>query len=90
MEKLPKRLPSLGTLDRILSEAKFVAQTQTYKCMEQEDPTELTGNTLHNDATTKFYYHYQGFKVTPLNGKHITIGLREVGAGDRHLLDAFN
>ena len=52
MGKLPKRLPSLGTLDRILLEAKFVAQTQIYKFMEEEDPTELTGNTLHNDATT--------------------------------------
>ena len=89
--KLPERLPSLGTLDRILSEAKFVAQNQIYKCMEEGgDPTTLTGNTLHNDATTKFHHHYQGFQVTLLNGKQMTIGLREVGAADTDtLMDAF-
>eukprot|EP00057_Strongylocentrotus_purpuratus_P006869 XP_011661343.1 PREDICTED: uncharacterized protein LOC105436956 isoform X1 [Strongylocentrotus purpuratus] len=89
--KLPERLPSLGTLDRILSEAKFVAQNQIFKCMEEGgDPTKLTGNTLHNDATTKFHHHYQGFQVTLLNGKQMTIGLREVGAADTDtLMDAF-
>ena len=54
------------------------------------DPTHLTGNTLHSDATTKFHHHYQGFQITLRDGKQITIGLTEVGAGDADTyLDAF-
>ena len=89
--KLPDRLPSQGTLHRILNEAKFVAQNQIYEYMEEGgDPSNLTGNTLHSDATTKFHHHYQGFQITLRNGKQITIGLTEVGAGDAETyLEAF-
>ena len=92
--KIPEKLPSKGTLHRILNEAKFVAQTQVYQCLEEGgDPSAFTGNTLHSDATTKFHHHYQGFQATLLDGKQISIGLIEVGAGDyfckMHLLVNF-
>ncbi|XP_003729015.2 uncharacterized protein LOC100888157 [Strongylocentrotus purpuratus] len=89
--KLPDKLPSHGTLHRILNEAKFVAQTQIMEYMEEGgDPSNLQGNTLHSDATTKFHRHYQGFQVTLPDKEQISIGLVEVGAGDAETyLDAF-
>ena len=89
--KLPERLPSNGTLHRILNEAKFVAQTQIYQCLEEGgDPSNLTGNTLHSDATTKFHHHYQGFQTTLRDGKQMTLGMVEVGSGDANTyMEAF-
>ncbi|XP_072049567.1 LOW QUALITY PROTEIN: uncharacterized protein [Amphiura filiformis] len=89
--KLPDKLPSQGTLHRILNEAKFVAQAQIAEYMEEGgNPADLQGNTLHSDATTKFHRHYQGFQATLKDGQQISIGLVEVGAGDAETyLNAF-
>ena len=89
--KIPERLPSNDTLDRILSEAKFVAQSHIVDCtINNDDPSSLLGNCLHSDATSKFHHHYQGFQITLGDGKQISIELQEVGSGDSEtLMDAF-
>ena len=75
--KISERLPSNGTLDRILSEAKFVAQSHIVDCMiNDNDPSSLLGNCLHSDATSKFHHHCQGFQITLVDGKQIWVLLK--------------
>ena len=81
--KLPERLPSMAVKSRLLVEAKSVAQQQIVPAMlEDSDLTNLVGNTLHSDATSNFFKHYQSFQVTLPTGKSMSIGMMEVGSGD--------
>jgi predicted component of viral defense system (DUF524 family) len=66
---LPDRLPSMAVKSRLLIEAKAVAQQQIVDAMLQDvDPAALVGNTLHSDATSKYFKHYQSYQVTLSNG----------------------
>jgi hypothetical protein len=50
----------LAVKSRLLLEAKSVAQQQIVDAMLKDyDPTTMTGNTLHSDATSKFFKHYE-------------------------------
>ena len=85
--KIPQRLPSLAVKSRLLLEAKSVAQQQIVDAMLKDyDPTTMTGNTLHSDATSKFLKHYESFQVTLPDGNSMSIGLSEVGSGDADTL----
>ena len=87
--KIPQRLPSLAVKSRLLLEAKSVAQQQIVDAMLKDyDPTTMTGNTLHSDATSKFFKHYESFQVTLPNGNSMSIRLSEVGSGDT-LMNSF-
>lgn len=88
---LPARLPSMAVKSRLLVEAKSVAQQQIVEAMlKDSDPTSLVGNTLHSDATSKFFKHYQSFQVTLSDGKVMSIGMSEVGRGDvNSLMESF-
>jgi hypothetical protein len=56
---------SFSKYARLLLEAKSVAQQQIVDSMLKDyDPTTMTGNTLHSDATSKFFKHYESFQVT--------------------------
>ena len=80
---LPDRLPSMAVKSRLLIEAKAVAQQQIVDAMLQDvDPAALVGNTLHSDATSKYFKHYQSYQVTLSNGNSMSIGLTEVGCAD--------
>ena len=87
---LPDRLPSMAVKSRLLIEAKAVAQQQIVDAMLQDvdlvlqdvDPATLVGNTLHSDATSKYFKHYQSYQVTLSNGNSMSIGLTEVGGAD--------
>jgi stress-induced morphogen len=46
-----------------------IAQQQIVDSMLKDyDPTTMTGNTLHSDATSKFFKHYESFQVTLPDG----------------------
>jgi hypothetical protein len=47
--------------------------------LQDVDPAALVGNTLHSDATSKYFKHYQSYQVTLSNGNSMSIGLTEVG-----------
>jgi hypothetical protein len=77
----------LAVKSRLLLEAKSVAQQQIVDAMLKDyDPTTMTGNTLHSDATSKFLKHYESFQVTLPDGNSMSIGLSEVGSGDADTL----
>ena len=82
--KLPDRLPSKALLSsRIMAEAKLVACKQVSAAMlENFDPRSMSGNVLHQDATTKYHSHYEGVQVTLKDGRNTSIALSQVGAGD--------
>ena len=59
------RLPSKAVHSRLLVEAKHLADVQLGRAMlEDADPSQVVGNTLHGDGTTKYHRHYQDFEVT--------------------------
>jgi predicted component of viral defense system (DUF524 family) len=75
---LPDRLPSMTVKSRLLIEAKAVAQQQIVDAMLQDvDPVALVGNTLHSDATSKYFKHYQSYQVTLSNGNSMSIGFTD-------------
>ena len=77
--KLPEKLPSMAVKSRLLIEAKAAAQQQIVEAMlKDSDPSKLIGNTLHSDATSKLFKHYQSFQITLPTGKSMS----EVGSGD--------
>ena len=81
--KLPERLPSMAVKSRLLIEAKAAAQQQIVEAMlKDSDPSKLIGNTLHSDATSKLFKHYQSFQITLPTGKSMSIAMSEVGSGD--------
>jgi hypothetical protein len=50
--------------------------------IQDVDPATLVGNTLHSDATSKYFKHFQSYQVTLSNGNSMSIGLTEVGGAD--------
>ena len=81
--KLPERLPNMAVKSRLLIEAKAAAQQQIVEAMlKDSDPSKLIGNTLHSDATSKLFKHYQSFQITLPTGKSMSIAMSEVGSGD--------
>ena len=67
-DKLPKRT----TINEILIESRSVAQTQLAEILTTP---ELSNNTLHSDATTKYGHKYQTFQVNTQDGP-LTLGLQ--------------
>jgi hypothetical protein len=62
---LPMNILTNDCLFSNYKEAKSVAQQQIVDAMLKDyDPTTMTGNTLHSDATSKFFKHYESFQVT--------------------------
>ena len=62
--KSTSRLPSKAVHSRLLVEAKYLADVQLGRAMlEEPDPSQVIGNTLHGDGTTKYHRHYQDFEV---------------------------
>ena len=77
----------MAVKSRLLVEAKSVAQQHIVEAiLNDSDPASFIGNTLHSDATSKFFKHYQSFQVTLPDGKVMSIGLSEVGSGDANTL----
>ena len=84
------RLPSKAVHSRLLVEAKHLADVQLGRAMlEEADPSQVIGNTLHGDGTTK-YRHYQDFEVTTPSCQTYSMGLLELGKSDTEaIMDAF-
>ena len=62
--KSTSRLPSKAVHSRLLVEANHLADVQLGRAMlEEADPSQVIGNTLHGDGTTKYHRHYQDFEV---------------------------
>lgn len=77
------RTPSQPFLSRLYTEARIVASQQIVGTMlTNYDATDMTGNVLHQDATTKFHQHWEGIQVTNKDGTSLSIGLKQVAGGD--------
>lgn len=77
------RTPSQTFLSRLYTEARIVASKQIVDTMLTDyDASDLTGNVLHQDATTKFHQHWEGIQVTNKDGTSLSIGLKQVAGGD--------
>ena len=85
------RLPSKAVHSRLLVEAKHLADIQLGRAMREEaDPTQVVGNTLHGDGTTKYHRHYQDFKITTPSCQTYSMGLLELGKSDTETtMDSF-
>ena len=85
------RLPSKAVHSRLLVEAKHLADVQLGRAMlEEADPSQVIGNTLHRDGTTKYHRHYQDFEVTTPSCQTYSMGLLELGKSDTEaIMDAF-
>ena len=85
------RLPSKAVHSRLLVEAKHLADVQLGRAMlEEADPSQVIGNTLHGDGTTKYHRHYQDFTVTTPSCLTYSMGLLELGKSDTEaIMDAF-
>ncbi|XP_077987620.1 uncharacterized protein LOC144442217 [Glandiceps talaboti] len=70
------RLPSNALKTTLLVEAKHLAFVQASDALKSNPD-----NCLHQDATSKFHRHYQGFQVTLSSGKTFTLGLQETSGG---------
>ena len=58
--------------------------------LEEADPSQVIGNALHGDGTTKYHRHYQDFKVTTPSCQTYSMGLLELGKSDTEvIMDAF-
>ena len=83
--KTLSRLPSTGVRSRLMLEAKRVAQRQVADAMLQTQD-QFSGNTFHQDGTSKFHRHFQPFQVTTGGGVTLSAGLSEVARGDASTL----
>ena len=85
------RLPSKAVHSRLLVEAKHLGDVQLGRAMlEEADPSQVIGNTLHGDGTTKYHRHYQDFTVTTPSCLTYSMGLLELGKSDTEaIMDAF-
>ena len=78
------RLPSKAVHSRLFVEAKHLADVQLGRAMlEEADPSQVVGNTLHRDGTTKYHRHYQDFEITTPSCQTYSMGLLELGKSDR-------
>ena len=86
------RLPSKAVHSRLFVEAKHLADVQLGRAMlEEADPSQVVGNTLHRDGTTKYHRHYQDFEITTPSCQTYSMGLLELGKSDTEaIMDSFN
>ena len=76
------RLPSAGFLSNLYAESKIIASKQVAEAMLSGlDLSDHLGNTLHQDATSKFHEHYEGLQVTLKDGSNLSMGLKKVAGG---------
>ncbi|MES9884866.1 MAG: hypothetical protein ABW185_28810 [Sedimenticola sp.] len=84
--KTLSRLPSTGVKSRLMLEAKRIANRQVVESMlhdwDDNKAEPSTGNTLHQDGTSKFHRHFQSYQVTTADGTTLSAGLSEVARGD--------
>lgn len=74
------RLPSMTVHSRLLVEAKHLADVQLGRAiLEEADPFQVVGNTLHGDGTTKYHRHYQDFELTTPSCQTYSMGLCNPG-----------
>ena len=85
------RIPSKVVHSRLLVEAKHLADVQLGRAMlEEADISQVIGNTLHGDGTTKYHQHYQDFEVTTPPCQTYSMGLLELGKSDTEaIMEAF-
>ena len=85
------RLPSKAIHSRLFVEAKHLADVQLGRAMlEEADPSQVVGNTLHRDGTTKYHRHYQDFEITTPSCQTYSMGLLELGKSDTEaIMDSF-
>ena len=85
------RLPSKAVHSRLFVEAKHLADVQLGRAMlEEADPSQVVGNTLHRDGTTKYHRHYQDFEITTPSCQTYSMGLLELGKSDTEaIMDSF-
>ena len=85
------RLPSKAVHSRLFVEAKHLADVQLGRAMlEEADPSQVVGNTLHRDGTTKYHRHYQDFEITTPSCQTYSMGLHELGKSDTEaIMDSF-
>ncbi|XP_070574015.1 uncharacterized protein [Ptychodera flava] len=67
------RLPSNALKSTLLVEAKHIAATQVAEAMLSSPQT-----CLHQDGTSKFHKHYQGYQVTLPSGQTMTLGMHQM------------
>ena len=66
-------LPSKGLKSKLLPEANYIAGVQVAEAMiNGADFSDMVGNCLHQDGTSKFSRHYQNFQVTTKEGRQYT------------------
>ncbi len=79
--KLATKLPSHGTLCRIMHEAKFVANRQVAdEMLRATDLVNRESCTLHNDGTTKHHREFESYQTTLPDGRTLSMGLKEVSS----------
>ena len=85
------RLPSKAVHSRLFVEAKHLTDVQLGRAMlEEADPSQVVGNTLHRDGTTKYHRHYQDFEITTPSCQTYSMGLLELGKSDTEaIMDSF-
>ena len=85
------RLPSKAVHSRLFVEVKHLADVQLGRAMlEEADPSQVVGNTLHRDGTTKYHRHYQDFEITTPSCQTYSMGLLELGKSDTEaIMDSF-
>ncbi len=74
--KLIIRLPSAGCKSRILIEAKHVAAQQVAEAMLNSE-----SSVLHQDATTHFHKHMEGFQISTSSNETLSVGLQQTSGG---------
>ncbi len=86
--KMATKLPSHGTLCRLMNEAKFIANHHVAQEMiANTNVTEKQVACLHSDGTTKHHREYESYQTTLPNGKTLSMGLMEVSSqsGERNM-----
>ena len=80
-------LPSMGTKSRLSLEARHISDVQVAQAvLRGADTSDLIGNCLHGDGTTKFAKHYQSFQVTTDEGESMSFGLVKIGGKQQRTL----
>ncbi|XP_077869048.1 uncharacterized protein LOC144360010 [Saccoglossus kowalevskii] len=79
------RLPSNALKSTLLVEAKHIAAVQVAEAMSSS-----SNHCLHQDGTSKFHKHYQGYQVTLSSGRTMTLGMQQLSGGTTSdIVDAF-
>ena len=67
-------------MSRMALEVRHIADVQVAEAMfKGADTSDLIGNCLHSDGTTRFHKHYHSFQLPTSEGESVSFGLVQLG-----------